>query len=41
MIFDGKYYSFDLENYSVPKSEDDLQYDFEEYSEDIVENSAI
>lgn len=34
MIFDGKYYSFDLENYSVPKSEDDLQYDLEEYSED-------
>ena len=34
MIFDGKYYSFDIENNSVPKSEDDLQYDFEEYSED-------
>ena len=34
MIFNGKYYSFDLENYSVPKSEDDLQYDLEEYSED-------
>lgn len=34
MIFDGKYYVFNLEAYAVPESEDDLQYDFEEYSED-------
>lgn len=39
MIFNGKYYSFNLDEYSVPKSEDYLQedylkYDLKEYSKD-------